>query len=129
MSPNTVSEDMSLLSLLKSTIAPLRELTEYFTSIGVERAEGARKRLEKKGLGCGAFYSELLVDLTELGFNLDTLRNDVALEIDGAMRIHELLTVIERHFVKCSDGEREAYDYLYLVCCLRFLLTSALIHE
>jgi hypothetical protein len=109
---------MDLLSLLKNTTAPLIELTDFFTSIGPQRAERARKVLEKKDPGCGAFYSELLIDLTELGTNLDALHTDVEMASDDVQGIRELLAVIEQHFVASSDGEREAYDYLYPVSFL-----------
>ena len=117
---------MNLISSLKSTTAAFIELTDFFTSIGAQRAERARKVLEKKSPGCGAFYSELLIDLTALGSDLETLSNDVVLANDDVQAVRELLDVIERHFVTSSDGEREAYDYLYPVRCPRDLTASTL---
>jgi len=108
---------MDLVALLKSATAPLIELTAFFTTEGVQRAERARKVLEKKGPGCGAFYSELLIDLKDLEAALYTLGISLVLASDDVQAISELLTVVEQQFVAGSAGEQEAYDYLYHVGC------------
>lgn len=115
--PNFPVLEMDLVILLKSATAPLMELTEFFTTEGVQRAERARKVLEKKGPGCGAFYSELLIDLTDLEATLDTLGSSIVLASDDAQVVREFLRVIEEKFMNSSDGEQEAYEHLYHVGC------------
>lgn len=89
--------------LLKDTTRALQEIATFFTSDD-ERAQAARRRLEKRGKDNGAFYANIKVDLDDLSDVLDRLTDKWCYERgDRLPKVTCFLETVQDQFLDAGD--------------------------